>query len=448
MFREMTIPNNQRIIIQRIYASIKANGFMALSEPITKFFSNEWHSGKKINAEILLGYAIMAAFFSMPFGTAPPTAFGAVAATIWLLSGKFIFVIKHSFKQSWFWPIVFIVALHLAGLIYSTDPSGLGFRFARKSHYWLYGLSMVSLFFTRFPAQRFIQAFMAGLAINAFFGVLQLIELYPKVTGWCTGIGRGYNTLSAYLIIGILVSSYYFRQATKNKTRYFWAFLSALYFFHLIILLGRTGYFTFFVLTPFIAHNFFKHTKVLKLLLACALRTGWMFASPFVRERAALTMNQLTYHINADQDIAWGKVYTEQQDRLYMWYGAVKIFFENPILGSGTGSYKTAMKGRGRPEWPDVPHPHNDFLYMAASFGILGIFAYIWLFSEIIRNAWKERQNPLGNFILSSALVTLVSGLFNAQLLDAGMAFMVSFTVGLQQWLPKFASPNAVRDVR
>jgi len=42
---------------------------------------------------------------------------------------------------------------------------------------------------------------------------------------------------------------------------------------------------------------------------------------------------------------------------------------------------------------------------MAVSFGLIGVFAILWFFWEIIKNAWSERDTPLGFFILSTALV-------------------------------------------
>jgi len=67
------------------------------------------------------------------------------------------------------------------------------------------------------------------------------------------------------------------------------------------------------------------------------------------------------------------------------------------------------------------------------------VFAFLWFFWEILRNAWEERNTPLGFFVLSTALVILVSGLVNSQILDAGTAFLLAVVTGLQNGFPKFA---------
>jgi O-antigen ligase len=121
-----------------------------------------------------------------------------------------------------------------------------------------------------------------------------------------------------------------------------------------------------------------------------------------------------------------------------MWYGAIPIFLEHPLIGVGTGGYQRAMKIRGKPGDPDMAHPHNNFLHMAVSYGIVGIIAYLWLFVETIRNAWEQRETPVGFFVLSVALVIFVSGLFNTTVLDVGTLFLLAVAVGLQQAFPKF----------
>ena len=163
-----------------------------------------------------------------------------------------------------------------------------------------------------------------------------------------------------------------------------------------------------------------------------------MLLSPIVRDRNSLSLDQLKYHTSVNQKSAWGKEYTVRHERFYLWYGAVHIFKDHPFFGVGTGGYGTVLKQRNSPDDPLIAHPHNDILYMAVSYGLVGVAAFFWLFGEIIKNAFAQRNNLPGFFVLSSTLVILVSGLFNAQILDAGMAFFLAVVVGLQQGFRQF----------
>jgi O-antigen ligase len=379
----------------------------------------------------------------MPIGTSPPIICGVLASAIWIFSGKAMKTAGTCLRRSWFWPVLFLIFLPWLGLLYTPDPTGLGIKFAKKTHYWIYCMAVASISLAIYSPQKLIKAFLFGLAVNSLVAIFQLVGFVPAIDTYGNnqylGFGLGYSTQSAFLIVGMLMASYYFKIAKEKKTRIFFFILMAGYIFHLVILLGRVGFFTFAILSPLIVRNLFKEFNVFKISLVYVLLLGITFLSPIVRQRVSFSIDQLKHHLTADPDLAWGKEYTEHQDRFYMWYGAVNIFLENPIIGVGTGGYATALKKRGKPEWPFIVHPHNNFLHMAVSYGVIGLFALSWFFWEIIRNAWGERHAPLGYFILSTTLVILVSGLVDTQLLDSGPAFLLAVVTGLQNGLVKYA---------
>lgn len=403
----------------------------------------DWH--KKINSEKLLFGSFLGLFLGMPLGTSPPTIFGTLAAVIWIFSGKAA-RLKNFFRHTWFWPVLLMIALPLVGLLYTPDLKGLGMEYAEKTHYWIYCLAVACLCFSSWQdpekkmPEKLIWAFLLGLAVNAFVGSLQYAGALPMVQGkWYCGLGRGYSTLTAYLVLGILITSYYFRITDDKKKRLLIFSLMMFYFFHLNILEGRAGYLTFIMVSPLIAFNVLRKFNIFKILITCFLIIGLLCFSPIVRDRISLTAEQISYHLNANPETAWGREYSDKQDRFYMWYGAVQIFLDNPVSGTGTGGYQKVLKQRGKPDDPLIAHPHNDFLHMAVSFGIIGIFVFLWFFGEMIKNAWKQRSTPSGYFVLSAALVILAGGLFNTYLLDSGTVTLLAVVTGLQQGFPEFA---------
>lgn len=391
-----------------------------------------------LEADRFLFFCLLLAFLSMPSGITPPSLLAFISLLVWLFSGKCFHFCRHALKLSWMWPILFFIVLTWIGLLYSPDVSYHGLLFAKKTHYYLYSLPIASLLFAKFPAEKLFQAFLWGLAINAIVGILQAIGMVPSVAGEFRGFGVGYRTLSAYLIIGMLYAAYLFGGTSERKIKIRYAVFIGLLFCHIILLKGRTGYYSLIVLAPVIVYFAFRKLGLLKNLSICLIAVCLMPLSPVVRQRTALTMTQLRHHLNADPSEAWGRVYTEQQDRFYMWYGAAQIILEHPFIGVGTGGYPVVLKEKGNPEWPVMRHPHNDILYMMTSFGFVGLFAYLWFFIEIIKNTWPHRYTPLGNFIFSATLVIIVSGFTNAQILDAGMVLLLSLIVGLQNGLPQF----------
>ncbi len=397
------------------------------------------HKIRKSKPDDLLFYLLWAAFFSLPLGTSPPTIFGVLAVLVWVFSGMAFRPESTCFGKPWFWPILALIALPWIGLLYSPDSKELGMVFAEKSHYWLYCMAVAGIPFLKHSPGGLIKAFLGGLALNTFAASLQFAGILEPVNGvQYHGFGLGYSTVSTYLVLGILMTSYFFGNTEDKKQKVLPGFLMVFYFFHLIILQGRVGFFTFFVLSPLIVHNLLARRGILKISAICFVLLGSMFISPVVRDRVSLSIDELKYHMNADRGSAWGREYSEKQDRFYMWYGAIEIFMENPVLGIGTGGYQTVMKQRGEPGWPVHAHPHNSFLYMAVSFGLIGVACLLWFFWEIMKNSWREKHSQSGFFVLSVSLVIFVSGFVDTQIADAGTAFLLALASGLQNGFPRF----------
>jgi O-antigen ligase len=384
------------------------------------------------------------AFLVLPMGTTPFTILGGLSVVVWILTGEFLKKRDAYLKASWSLPVLAMVALLWLGLIYTPDPHGLGLDYATKSYYWLYALALASISPDQREADYLIRAFLLGLLINALVGFMQLGGIVPAFSKWgaykFTGFSGGYNTLAILLVLGMMIASFYFRIAASDRERliYFAAMLA--YFFHLLILEGRGGYLTLGLLLPVMVYNLTPRSRMLVGVLIYILAIGIMFSSPVLRNRVTQAIEGVRNHLDSGGDLASGKRYSEHFDRIYMWRWALELFMEHPFLGVGTGGYREAVLSAGGDK--GVDHPHNNFLYMAASFGTLGILVLGWLFWVLLQMGWQNRQNSLGFFVMSSTLVILVGGLTDTHILDAGGAFLLALTTGLQSALPRGGSLN------
>ena len=381
------------------------------------------------------------ALFLLPMGTSPFNILGILILALWVFTGEFFNKSGIYLRKSWLWPVMAMVALTWIGLIYTPDPYGLGIRFAKKSHYWLYALVVLGIPFTPKRSETLIHALLAGLFINSLIGFMQLMDIVPTLyRDRYSGLSSGYNTLAILLILGIIMASFYFRTARRGRDRLIYLFLMLSYFLHLVILRGRGGYLTFALLSPLVVYNISGGKNRLITFLLYLLFIDLMSFSPFVQERVIESIDDVKVQFKAGGDISWGKQYSHDEnlqriDRVYMWRWAIDLFLEHPFTGVGTGGYKksilTGGGGRG------VAHPHNNFLYMAVSFGIMGILVLIWFFWILLKNGWRNRHTSMGFFIFASGLVIFVGGLTDTQIVDAGPAFLLAVTTGFQAALPK-----------
>lgn len=382
--------------------------------------------------EKALAFAVMLTFFSLPLGTAPATIAGGLSIAIWLFSGLALEK-RFLYLSAYWWPVFALMVLPWLGMLYTPDETGIGLDYAEKTYYWLFGFSVAVISFRRFPAARLVQAFMLGLGINVCFAILQMVSLLHDKNSQHRGLGPDYSTLSAYLIVGIMMAVFFLSRERRIKIKLVLVGSIGLYFFHLVILQSRASYVAFVLLVPLMGYSFFKTDKIVKTVALCLLIPGLMMLSPIVRERIDLSIQQLVYHFNTDDETAWGNRYSTQQDRFYMWNGALKIIKNHPLIGVGTGGYQTVLKAMDSDSTaPMIAHPHNNFLYMAVSFGAVGVIVFLWFLVVTIGNGWRRRHTPQGYMLLSVILVMVASGLFNTQILDVGTAFLISLSVGLQ----------------
>lgn len=390
---------------------------------------------KDLSAGAAIYYLFCGAFFVLPLGTSPFTILGILIMLLWFLSGAFIKSRQRCFNAPWFWPVAAIIVLVWLGLLWSADPAGLGIKYAKKTHYWLYAFAMTSIPFSKYPAERMIKAFMGGLLLNALVAFLQFAGIVPTWGAWgmkfYTGFHSGYNTLAIFLILGSLVASFYVGRAKERKWQITYGVIMIIYFLHLVILEGRGGYATFIVLSPIMLINIFHGSKVRYIILAYIVVIGIMCASPVVRYRIGFTVNAVKEHLKTGGEYRTGKKWSRDlhMERIYMWRWALDLFRENPLLGVGTGGYnQSILKGGGG---RGIAHPHNNILHIAVSYGIIGLLVFGWFFWALLKQGWRCRGRPPGFFILASCLVILVGGMTDTHLLDAGGAFLLAVTAGL-----------------
>lgn len=115
--------------------------------------------------------------------------------------------------------------------------------------------------------------------------------------------------------------------------------------------------------------------------------------------------------------------------RLLMWRDTVPVIAERPIIGHGPDNFAEPFD---RHEGEDlraffgkivVDKAHNEFLQVAATTGLLGLGAYLWIFVSYFRHAYK-----------SGGWVTLVlSGAVLAYILQLQTAF-TTIATGVTFW--------------
>jgi hypothetical protein len=180
------------------------------------------------------------------------------------------------------------------------------------------------------------------------------------------------------------------------------------------------------VLLVLFAMLYLGRRAMLLLFAAATLAAmlGW-WTSPYFRERISSAVDYRYYQ--------QGDIVTSSGLRLEYWRKSLKFFAEAPLFGNGTGSTRQLFErdaiGRSGLSAEVVGNPHNQTLYVAVQWGMLGCiilfamwFCHLSLFFGTGREVWVG---------LLVVVQNLVSSLFNSHLFDFHEGWIYVLGVGV-----------------
>ena len=99
-----------------------------------------------------------------------------------------------------------------------------------------------------------------------------------------------------------------------------------------------------------------------------------------------------TFDTLKKQVVSLGKLdHSSNKDRLSLWGKSIQLAMENPLLGSGIGSWKIQIQKMGTGDMKSLDgrtffqRPHNDFLLILCEMGVNGLVVYFILFLVAIK---------------------------------------------------------------
>jgi len=365
-------------------------------------------------------------FFLIPCTTSPAVIAGGLLLLLWLLSGRFYTGREGYMGEGWALPVVLLFLLPFLGLAHTPYPE-LGIKMAQKSYYWLLTFAIATIMTGERGRRVFAYCFLAGTSFSVVISFLQHMGLVPlhraaTATGFINHINYG-----LLLVMAITILTFMFRQEASAPRKRALAALMLAFTVNLAMSPSRAGLLSFLALSPLMLMNLFGRRNVILIAAASAVLGASLFLSPVVRQRVSLAVDEMR---DFDRQ---GRVETSIGLRLVMWEGALKIFRDNPVIGIGTGGYAMGMeKYRRDTGTDDITHPHNSFLYMAATYGTVGLLILLWYLWVLFRKGWRNREDLGGVMVLSFSLVFIVGSLTDTQLLTYATGAMAALMTGIR----------------
>jgi O-antigen ligase len=374
----------------------------------------------------LLFWTFCGMFFFIPLATSPAVIMGIMTLSVWIFSGELFRDAGRAGKREWAVPVLAFMLLPLAGLIWSQNRFE-GLAAVVRTYNWLFALAAAALPFSQNRMKTLVDFFIAGLAVNSLVAILQSAGVVPMYRGAACGF-MNHIEHSLFLVLGLLILSFYCRISTDRKRRALYIVLMAGFFLSLAIGIGRSGYLAFAVLSPVMLYNFFGRKHLKRIVAGVLILAVALLSSGTVRNRIKLAVREAASYKSQDEESRETSIGL----RLYMWDGAMRIFLARPLFGAGTNGYKHAMmKYKNDPRLPDPDHPHNSFLYMAANFGVVGLLSFFWLLRVYFRKAWYAKDTVIGFFVLSYGLILIIGSLTDTMIVSGSTTKLFALLTGI-----------------
>jgi len=232
--------------------------------------------------------------------------------------------------------------------------------------------------------------------------------------------------------------------AAKGNRAWTWAFAAVMIGFYLdmrFVASSRTAFVYFPVLLILFAVRYLNRRRaIVFLLLAASVECAVLLSSPYLRDRAVRTVED--YKIDRETSVARDAnaaagtttaTATSNGLRLSYWRLSLGAIAEAPVFGHGTGStrelFSRAAEGKSG-EWANIiRNPHNQTLYVAIQWGVLGClvlyamwYFHLQLFLGAGFAAWIGLVIVVQNFI---------SSLLNSHLFDFHEGWIYVLGVGV-----------------
>lgn len=379
-------------------------------------------------ADRVLFWLFAALFFSLPIGTSPSVITGILALAVWVLSGKVVTERQRFMHEPWFWPLIVFILLPWIGLLWTPDLEE-GLSLASKTYYYLLAFTLATVRLSEEDAMFLLKAFLVGLAVAAICSLLQLVTILPIKSGIPSLIDAKRIHGAAFLTLGMTLLALLAFPWRTTVLRIGMVFLIVI--FVLIIGMGgaKSGYLGLVVIAPFLLYRFYPRLNMLKtalliMLIFCLL----LVFGPF-RERMSEVQPEI-------QGYAQGNPNTGVGIRLHMWKGAIEIVRNHPVAGTGTGGYKAAMKqfedASLAPLFHNISNPHNSYLYVASSFGVIGLVSLLWFLYVVLKKGWCARQSLAGFAVFAWGVLMVLLGFSSTPILDFATANLLALMTGIR----------------
>ena len=270
-----------------------------------------------------------------------------------------------------------------------------------------------------------IYSFIAGTFISTFITDINIINYYLNSFEFLISGGAVKDLfitqrlyLGFFIVISIILLLERYSKISNKKAKYIYLFLLVFFLISLFLIASRSAIaIAFLTLTTSIIYNIKNKYRIGFLLTMSIVFLAIIFNSKTLSKR-------FLYSDDSIRSSFIEKIKTHEP-RYDIWKFSTQIFKEEKPYIFGIGTFRTQellvskyqlMPIEKRKNWfmERNFNTHNQYLDILISFGLIGLFVFLFLLKEIIVLCYKNIYSA--NLILSLVLFLLIENVFHRQL--------------------------------
>lgn len=374
---------------------------------------------------------LFAFFLPVSMGGRQSTLF--LITLIFLLRGRYLDYLKDGLKDKLVQAFALYFVVHVVWLI-GTDNFDMAGKVVHDAKYLLYPLLFITLIDKRYIV-RMMSAFFLGMLVSELWSYGIFFEILPPhyhdgymgVASDPTPVFHHthYGFMLAVTLTLILQRFFYEKDSIVFKVAIAIFFITA--GINIFITAGRTGYVLFIVLL-FTLFLLVYRTKVVKavlsavLLIVVSIILAFNFSATF-HQRLYETITSIeSLYLRGDYNSSLGM-------RAAILFHGKELVAENWLFGVGTGDHLDVMRKKIAEKYPQhsaaaegVQHMHNEYFSAITQFGVVGLFAFLYITYQLI--AYRQEERSLKNMQIILAVAVLSFSFIDIFVIGLGTLIM------------------------
>jgi O-antigen ligase len=378
-------------------------------------------------------WSAIALGFSLPVSTALDNVLIAVFLLACLASGKFRETAADLKSNSIGMAALVLAGVVILGVIWSPSPA----HGIPEAAVYALKLATLPLFMTVFKDEttrhRAISAFLAATVLILLISYLLwagLVEHLPQIKGDRADpvVFKLHITHNFFMAIAVLFFVLRAGRAQAQMKRLYYVLAVFAAFNVLFMIQGRIGPLVLVAASFFFACSLYRWRGVVVIMAVGLIVAGitWITPNSAMHLRTAEAWREARgFHDEGIADTSVGL-------RLDFYRNALKMIAHRPLLGAGTGGFKTRYAEEVVGTTAVVPaHPHNTFLFITAELGFVGLAALLALLAIQWTSA-RRMPHALDKIGARAILLMfIIGGLVSATFTDHAEALFFVWVSGV-----------------